>query len=284
LPVSSPNWQQHYRDQIRTINTKDFGQLKLSIAIPDHWNRQTWFYFHGAGGNVHSWRNFVDNLYQYHDGSGYPNIVGISLGPKWFLTKQIESSKYDGSSLFWDTVIPKAASVVKDLGDTVAIGHSMGGFNALSLFLDRPDQWKKIVLMTPAIADLSPYANEKEIIEYLKKTGVYGWKMMFKTHILRQPIRDHGIETILNNWRGIAKDEREWGIINPFKRTEELERSGAARIFLSCGLNDPFGFAHGTTKVDGLLKRAGYSTELHIVKGGHMAIPYDKVYKWLFTR
>jgi pimeloyl-ACP methyl ester carboxylesterase len=157
----------------------------------------------------------------------------------------------------------------------------MGGFNALSLFLDHPEYWDAVVLLSPAIADLSPYADKEEKIEYLKRTQAYSLKQSLKHMLLGRPFNTDRIDIILANWRGLAKNDMEWKLVNPLYRLQRLSKSSTTEFFLSCGKKDPYGFKEGTKRATTLLNKIGYRTESHFIRGRHMAIPYKKVSQFL---
>ena len=159
------DWPLFYHEPVMHEYHTTLGRLQFSVASAKSWNHQTWFYFHGAGGNLESWKGFAGAVMQFNTSDAYPNIVSISLGQKWFLVDRIFDQRYAGSQLFWQTLLPELKQIVGEMGHTVAIGHSMGGFNALSLYLDNPAFWDSVVLMTPAIADLSPYASQPKSCE-----------------------------------------------------------------------------------------------------------------------
>lgn len=279
--TSQLEWSRHYNEPIIYQWQTTMGDAKLSIATPKSWNRQTWFYFHGAGGHLESFKDFAQLILKYRRVDTFPNIIGISLGPKWFLVDHESDDTVKGSTLFWGTFVPTIKKSVKDLGKKISLGHSMGGFNALSLFADHPEYWDSIVLLTPAIADLSPYASKKEIQNYLARTCAATWKQSLKRILLNSDTPTDKIDIILGNWRRLAKDDREWNRINPLYRLERLNKATRTKIFISCGRQDPFGFIEGATIAMKSLHMAGFAVESHFVPGGHMTIPYNDVYQFL---
>jgi predicted esterase len=275
------DWQLYYNEPIIVQKQTVMGELHLSIAKPESWDRQTWFYFHGAGGDLESWKSFAKKTLCYRKDDTFPNIVGISLGSHWFLVDSPSRKEIAGSSLFWQRIFLDVKEVVGEIGKPVAVGHSMGGFNALSLFLDNSEIWDAVVLLTPAIADLSPYAGQGEKIDYLKRTNAYSWQQYFKHYLFGRSLDTGRIDKILANWRRLARDDNEWQKINPLYRLQSFESAATTRFFLSCGKRDPFGFLDGTTRASKLLSEAGFKIETHFVTGGHMAIPYKKLSKFL---
>lgn len=275
------DWKSHYNEPIVHSWPTAVGEAKLCIATPKSWNGQTWFFMHGAGGDIDAWKGFARQILRYRKADLLPAIVAMSLGPKWFLVDHVSDPDIKGSTLFWKKIIPVVKNSVPELGKTVVLGHSMGGFNALAIFTDRPDFWNAIVLVTPAIADISPYASISEKESYVKRTNHPTWKQWIKHLLLNEKKSTEAIDIILANWRRLAKNDKEWRLINPLYRLEEMPRGIRTRFFISCGKNDPFGFLEGAARVTELLKNAGIAVESCFLSGGHMVIPFKKIAQFL---
>jgi predicted esterase len=275
------DWKSHYNEPTFHHWPTTRGDAELCIATPKSWNRQTWFFLHGAGGNIESYKGFVRQILRHRNKDVFPNIIAISIGPKWFLVDHRSDPEINGSTLFWKKMVPAVKQTVPELGKIVALGHSMGGFNALSIFADRPDFWNAVVLVTPAIADLSPYASIGEKEKYVKRTNRRTWKQWMKHWLFNEKKTTEAIDIILENWRQLAKNDKEWRLINPLYRLEETPANTNTRFFISCGKNDPFGFLEGSSLALKLLKDSGIGVESCFLAGGHMVIPDKKIFQFL---
>ncbi len=272
------DWTQFYSETASNHWETPVGSLALSLSTPKSWNGQTWFFFHGAGGDSESWKGLIPKILTVRQYASHPRIVSFSMGSKWFLVDRTSKQRLAANTLFWNEILPFVKNRFARLGKTTALGHSMGGFNALSVFLDNPDFWDTVVLISPAVADLAPYASQTEKENYvrrMKRNTLRQWLKSFSKPDTRK------IDGILGNWRNLVSDNQEWRRIDPLARLKNLDRRSNTRFFVTAGKKDPFGFSEGVMKISAILAEKGISVKYHISDGGHMALPQKEIAQFL---
>ena len=264
------------------------GPGLMTISESEDWNGQVWVYFHGSFGNIDSWKDFYRRVTQYRTtreteqaNSSGPVIVSLSFGELWLLTP---AERYDGAmtTVFSETVLPLLEDAVPPESRYVGIGYSMGGFNLLAAYADRPDLWSRIVLLNPALTSLSPYADSREIIDY-HRSSYLGFATRIK--LLAGIREEYPIEEILRNERRFIASDAEWSIANPILRFENSSAgvsSTDTSFFLSCGKNDPYGFILGSRRLEDAIRAKTESIEANYHRAGHSFIPYAELGTFLF--
>ncbi len=135
------------------------------------------FYFHGAGGS---------NLSQYFDGfyiktqkqlkkDGFaPLPIFVSFGPTWLFS---HDSDYYSVDDFMTSVLPTLLARIQSKEPAFrfetkisVMGGSMGGHNALQIYLNHPDKTVAVAVFCSAVIELGPQTTNQELEAYLQRT------------------------------------------------------------------------------------------------------------------
>lgn len=236
------------------------------------------FFFHGAGGDHLTWIGAGKKIRASWQKKGIkpPIVVGISLGPKWFLIQETSKNSTDLLTVFKKEVLKVLEKQYGTFSQRSAIGISMGGFNLIQLILDQPELFSKVLLISPAIADLPPYASKEQIIKYVKRNNAFNWKQKLKS-LFSGKVYTNNIDIILANWKNLVSDNEEWKEIDPFIRLQELSQLPGEYIIV-CGTRDIYGFYEGSMKLYKLIKEKTISSVfIPIVNGSHIINIPDKI-------
>jgi hypothetical protein len=150
----------------------------------------------------------------------------------------------------------------------------MGGFNAMQLALADPTKYSKVVLISPALLSISPFATEVQIAAYAKKAGA----------------KINEIQAFLETMRGYIPTKEDWEKASPQAQSDqlyELEKSGIAtpRFLVSIASQDK------EQQLDGgqlIVERAneavpGIALELN-PKGTHGTLKGEPVSEFLLAK
>ncbi len=192
-------------------------------------NNSIIFYFHGFGKTELEWVNkngfgkkYYDVLRNNPDFKSFP-VVSISLGGSFLFLKYLPAP-YDADieALFINKIVPYFKEKLKANGKIYLVGHSMGGFNALTLSLRNPEVFPAIAVVSPYVAPISPFTDEFD------KMGEKLKMPKLQTKILK---------TILKK---AFQTEEEWYKYNPFRLIEKKEKF--PYIIISAATDDLPGF------------------------------------------
>lgn len=231
------------------------------------------YFFHGAGGDAHTWLTAYKKLRGEWAKSGraHPVVVAVSFGPKWLLVPNDKASERKLLDIFWNDLIPHVESKLPaPITRRDVIGHSMGGYNALQLALDRPRYFDNVVLLSPVILNLSPYAGAEEICEYAKRTGGYSYKQRLKFLLTGCDSDSLPINKILKTMRLFIPDQDVWKKASILHNASQKIGAEFPRLYMSCGTKDAYGLHEGVRILTDIVKLNGGVVELHLLEGGHM--------------
>lgn len=259
--------------QIYNRNTEDIS-LSFSIFRMENENKNNIVYFfHGAGGDELSWLDTGEKIRQsWIDNSiNPPIVVGISLGETWNLTPE----KLNNSQSIPIIKNEVFGFIERELGpfDQVSgIGVSMGGFNLLQLLIDDPSFFDKLLLISPAIADLNPFSTNEEIEDYVLSSNSLSLKQKIKAFLTRNIPTDK-IIIILNFWKDLINSYEQWNEIDPFIQLAEIDRIHS-EVLITCGKNDIYGFYDGSKKLYNIVKEKTPDVYLYSIKNeSHLIYP-----------
>lgn len=148
-------------------------------SVPGSTSQDLIYFFHGIGGSEKSWQNLPAHAVRPLLKSN-PTIVSISFGKEWFLSDVgfVRSSRLE---TFTKEVMPLIES---QLGFTVhrrvAMGESMGGYNALRLANRKLDQFDHLVALCPAIIAYNVYWSGQKKSDYLEKHPYMDGNILWK--------------------------------------------------------------------------------------------------------
>lgn len=210
------------------------------------------YYMHGNGGNEQSWASPDHQVLENAWGKDAPTIVTVSFGPTWFLTDSLQST-------FIQKVIPTIESELRlRPSERVLMGESMGGFNALQVYLKSPQMFSRFVVGCPAVLNFSPYASNTEVDSFVARHTPYVVpKLVYKWR---------------DKLRSTFSSERDWAQHDPL-RLAGLVTSAQPDLFMFDDGQDSFGFQEASTLIQARLKQRGAAVEYHHVPaGGHCQI------------
>jgi len=201
------------------------------------------FYFHGLGKNELEWaekdgfgRVYYETVTKGNFSS--PPVVSITLGPAYFFLEDAPAPyNTDLESLFIKEIVPYFQDTFNRKGKVYLIGHSMGGFNALTLSLRNPDKFHIIAAMSPYTAPISPFSKEFE--EKGKELNMPN----FQVNMLKMQLTN------------AFKTEKKWNEYNPFYLVEHKKYSNPPFIILSRATNDLPGFNWSINEFADLLNK-----------------------------
>lgn len=210
------------------------------------------YYFHGGGGDEKGWlrpSNYPEGIREHWKKTGIdaPSVISVSFGPMWLLASRSENPKSGLYEVFKNEVVPYVETNLMKIKveERIAIGESMGGFNAGTFALRNTDLFNKIALLCPAVG-AENQSSLSDINKYIQETGAeksYA-KFLFK-------IRDE----YFSSWSAAYSE-------SPIKLVDNLSRKGKLpKFFLSCGDKDQYGFFHGAEQFVNILK----SKEIDVV-------------------
>lgn len=253
------------------------GRCKWSYVIykaePVDTNKLIYF-FHGAGGDSFTWlkayKTFRDE-WESND-LAHPIVVAVSFGPKWIFVPSVDSGDKGFLEKFWKEVVPHIESQLScHIKHRYAIGQSMGGYNALQLALDQPQFFEKMVLNSPAIFNLSLYANDNEIYAYAKRTGTFSYIERLKFFLFGLDVESLAISKIIQSRREFIPDHKSWEKSSIFRNARYKVNSQFPRLLVTCGDKDEFGLHEGAKILVDIVNENGGSAEFHLLDGKHMA-------------
>lgn len=234
--------------EVRYVITKE--------AVKEDINNSIIFYFHGLYRNQLEWvekngfgKNYLDELKKNTLFKSFP-VVSISLGRSFLFLKYLPAP-YDADieSLFINKIVPYFKKKLDCNGKVYLIGHSMGGFNALTLSLRNPELFPVAAVISPYVAPISPF-NEK-----FNEKGVELKMSKLQVKILKDTLT------------GAFLSEDEWYKYNPFKLAETNKKFPF--IIMSAATNDLPGFEVSIKDFDKLLKDKGIDHYFCNIPGDH---------------
>lgn len=154
------------------------------------------FYFHGIFRSELEWveengfgSRYHEALFSNSDFSANP-VVSISLGGAFlFVDDAPPPFSADLERVFLERIVPHFREMLGVKGNNYLLGHSLGGYNSLTLALRNPDIFPLAAVISPYTAPISPFDPEFELkgkelnmtgsqVRQLKQmlTGAYGSK------------------------------------------------------------------------------------------------------------
>lgn len=197
--------------------------------VKENKNNSIIFYFHGLNKTELEWiskngfgKRYYDVIRNNPELKSFP-VVSISLGRSFLFLKYLPAPfDADIESLFINKIVPYFKEKLRANGKVYLIGHSMGGFNALTLSLRNPEDFPVIAVISPYVAPISPFTEEFD------KMG----------EILKMPkLQTKILKTTLTK---AFQSEEEWYKYNPFKLIEKNDKF--PYIIISSATNDLPGF------------------------------------------
>jgi len=218
-------------------------------------------WFHGGGGSELTWGKqggIAEKLLEpMKTGELAPFIV---LSPT---AGETDVFRGESEKALVEKVLPRVQREYRTNGVTVALGHSMGGLNAMIVSLRNPQLFSAVAVASPFVFDTSPYDDKAALESFEKRFGA-GWQGVYRRAVgSRFETRD------------------EFASYDPFSRI----RSGQKvpfELFLTSGTEDRFGLFKHNEYLHQTLKQSGVEHQWLVQQGvGHGTIANPEVYDWL---
>ena len=153
------------------------------------------FFFHGIGRNEYQWidnngfaKQFSEVIKSNNKFKNIP-VISISFGMASVIINDIPYP-FDANleSIFINELIPYFKNYLKRDGKIYLIGHSMGGYNALTLGFRHPDIFPTVIAISPFIPVKSPFDKnfEKDPIDS-NKNNIF---LIFLKKLLKYTFKD----------------------------------------------------------------------------------------------
>jgi len=219
-------------------------------------NKTLVYHFHGRRGNATWWNDdtyYSGEVFRVWQAMGIspPTVVSISFGPLWLLKEQ---SLLD---TFVDTVMPRIElSIGTPIDKRLVVGESMGGINALLVWLKTEAKFSGAAALCPPLPTISPMASLNEMVTYVSKK-----ETSFKRAMMMIAIG-----------RSFFNNERSWRENNPLEVVIRADLTEAGALYLTCGKLDDWGCMDGSLQLATVAKKRGASVEWYPREGGHCDI------------
>ncbi len=188
------------------------------------------YYFHGGGSNeyewVHSNNDSIREIWAAQE-QPEPTVINISMGPIWHFSDNVPSGKKISSIHdFTENVLPELEKNLKFKPESrIAMGNSMGGFNASALGLRHPELFAKAALVCPAVLRENFY-SEKAFKEYIHSSGALK--------------RNAEIVNFLVHREFVS--DKQYRAMSPQAQLKSYRSDHRIKLFVTCGKEDGFGF------------------------------------------
>lgn len=210
------------------------GSFRYCFRDPEGVNHSDIVYFfHGLGGSEKTWhRQFLGTrmIQDWWTLRGYrPRVVSVSFGSQWLM---VDNKRYPLITYFTKVIMPFLEKKMGGLrgGRRHIIGQSMGGFNGAELALKKPGMFSRVALLCPAIATVGPYSSDREIEDYIERTGA----------------RRRLVNKMLRISRSVFIDKKDWDNHDPLRLMKNYSSSKKPRFYVSVGTSDGYGFQEGS--------------------------------------
>lgn len=252
-------------------NTRNWGdiQAKYCIETPQSGDSDTVLvYFHGLGGNEKDWWSSpeIQAIQQELRTRNFdPWIITVSYGKAWLLTEVPNGLLFPKTV---DQLLPDLFQQIKPSGFThkYLMGASMGGLNTSQVMLKRPHMFDKFMLICPAITTVGPFAPERDVIDYVMRTGAQAKRVAFMLQWARMEFPK------ANDWQNHS----------PLVLADKP--INLPQIYLSCGLKDEFGFQEGAHMLYAKLRpKATRAWWVPIPDGVHCAVDPESIVNFITT-
>ena len=217
------------------------------------------FFLHGAGRSVKQWidknglgTEYFETLEKFPALHGLP-IVAISFGMSFLIVNDVPYPfEADLENIFINEIVPYFTDKLNRSGPVYLIGHSMGGFNAISLSLRHPEKFPMVLAVSPFLLPVSPFAADlSKTIKELEDKKI--WAGALK-----------GMLTYL------FKNDINWQKYNPFNLVLNNPNSRYPILFFTLAENDMAGFHQSIENFRELiLKTSKFQSYFFKVAGDH---------------
>jgi S-formylglutathione hydrolase FrmB len=232
-------------------------------------NPDVLYFFHGRKQGEHAWLKSKWTAQTREKwGVDAPAIVTVSFGGNWLLVEKNSRERSGLYNVFANRVLPFMENQIQmfspqSMGQRFLMGESMGGYNAVQMYLRNHQFFAKAALVCPAISTVSPFAGVKASWRYIKRTGASFLKV-FIGHMVT---------------RLFMPDQQAWEQNDPLVLAQNMNEEYPP-IFLSVGSEDSYGFQEGTARFVEIAKEKGVHVTWEPTKGGHCSFSPSSVAKF----
>jgi pimeloyl-ACP methyl ester carboxylesterase len=250
----------------QTFDDQKFDYCVYPTVDPK--NHDLLIHFHGLAGSALSWQNEERNADTRREiealGKSVPTVVSISFGDLWLLTDiKDHGDKYN---LFKNKILPflEGKAGFKKDGRLLLMGESMGGFNALQLYLKDPQIFSRYMILCPALSQLNPWSSDEDVANFIDRTGASSFRVEFYMQVAKY------------NFSNMD----EWNTNNPLYLAKN-HTSGLPPIYLSGDEHDQYGFYEGDKILYDLLTTRATEHKWNTIDGRHCQIDPKGVAQFL---
>ncbi|MEE2742797.1 MAG: alpha/beta hydrolase-fold protein [Bdellovibrionota bacterium] len=228
------------------------------IKTKDSKSKDVIYYFHGKDGDEKTWlENYsVTGMlrdYWQENNIDAPTVVTVSFGPIWLLVRNNGTATGGLLELVSGKILPELNSRFANEGKRILLGQSMGGFNAMQLYLEDSLRFDKAAFICPAIGQLSPFASDEEVLDYIQRTKASPDKVSDLIRLSKMFIPDLGF----------------WKKTSPLILADKVLGEESSPIYLSASLEDDYGFYEGSLLFKNILKGKGVEINWRPLSGKH---------------
>jgi len=246
------------------------GRWNISFCItkdPESTNPDFLYFLHGIFGNTRSWETDGASIREEWAKAGIqaPTVISLSAGPAWLLSYKNVQPLSGLLEVFINSLIPEVENYLGGLkGQRYLMGISMGGFNAIQLFSAKPEWFKKVALISPAIPSISPFSSPTTIWNYVRRTGA----------------RIQDVLTALAVGIIHFPSDYLWQQANPLQLVKKMN-SNFPEIYVGAASSDCYGFQEGDIQFADIALNVGVHILKHSYSGQHGEIKSADVVQFL---
>ena len=141
----------------------------------------------------------------------------------------------------------------------------MTSFIKCTLVLKNPDAFKAVVLACPGVVNVSPYASDAEVEEYIRRTGADPGK----------------VEMIVDMGWTFYPDDKSWESDAPMGLAQKRLNAQFPAMHVSCGNHDEMGLFESAKAFADLAKTRGVKTTWEELNGGHCVMDTEGMARFL---
>jgi len=244
--LSSTNCSENSKNDLRYCVTETLGSE----------NPNTLYYMHGVQGDEEIWeRDGILLRAAWQLGNvDPPRVITLSFGPTWLLGEKNSSSRSGLLERLFQEILPEIERNIEGISNKnrYLFGLSMGGFNAIQMMSYHPEMFVKVALACPAVTTVGPFAPEKEVQEYIKRTKASEENVRFTIALAREYFPTQ--ETWQHAW--------------PLQLADRMG-SHFPPVYVSGATKDSFGFQEGDMAFARRAQSRGVKIQTEMVPGPH---------------
>jgi pimeloyl-ACP methyl ester carboxylesterase len=244
------------------------------------------YYFHGTGGDEHTWLQSHRAMIERWriQGKPIPVVVAVTLGPRRMLFPRSGGKNSGCLEYFVDEIMPR---VEGGLGTPVkrryAFGFSMGGQNAAQLVFRFPKLFERAAIVSPSIYPVSPYDGKAAIDAFIERTKemIPGSKDLLRLFFHKGDRIGLNIWLFLEAQKSYFSDRQAWEKAVITRNIADPPEGATRDVYISCSDRDEMGFYFGTTELARAAAARSYRVVSEVLAGGHMSMNGDRIADFL---